>query len=823
MNRIARLSMTLSVALATIAAAAAAALADGHAIEVERPILAAEEGLLLGNGDLSVSVYQTADCIVWRFGKGDVWDRRIDRSEDPKPPHIREVAHGIEVEGWKCPPYGGPVEATRGTKDPGRMREICQSCPPSYTKRPYPCPKPVGELALHFPPDLPGMTVRQRLSIEEAKLLVECRWPSGVILRLESFVPPQPNVLVVRWKVENWNALTRMGEKPPVWFSLYRWADPTIQAFAARFFAECRHEGFSLLTSPKITPLAPPLTRREGDRWAIEQAFPPDPTFKDGFRYLLVPFVRNAEIGPIDMAAVHEARLHILPGMQAKQGELAVAVATQSDAGGPAAEIKRIGAELGDRPATTLARWAGENQKSAADFWSRSKVSIKDRLLENLWYETFHARRCTYRRGKVPPGLFLPSTVRDYSHWHGDYHWNYNIQVPFWGDYTANHLELGDNYFDALNFALPMGRKIARDYYGCRGVFVQLSTYPILAEDDTLGAVPMGRMAYMTGWAMTQYWWHYAYTLDKEWLRATGYPVIRDCALFYTDFLQKRADGRYHIFPSNQGEDGFTGNPKEYTDRPQVMWHMRYCLRTAIRAAEALGADADLRAVWRDRLDHAAGDDGGQPLAFSGLEKVCYEANPPELSIGRPYRPQPERVTPQPPAALGWYFGQTPMVTVCCLRNADFQVERDLPAYRRMIEAWRRPNGIVWAMATANYGRAGAWSESLSAAAPLQEMMLQSWDGALRIFPAWPKSLDARFDNFRAEGAFLVSAAWSQGQVNELTIRSEQGAPCRIYSPWPRGIRVIDSAGHEIAVTADAYGRPEFATQPGTQYRVRAR
>ena len=37
-----------------------------------------------------------------------------------------------------------------------------------------------------------------------------------------------------------------------------------------------------------------------------------------------------------------------------------------------------------------------------------------------------------------------------------------------------------------------------------------------------------------------------------------------------------------------------------------------------------------------------------------------------------------------------------------------------------------------------NYGRSGAWTESLGVLAPLQEMMLQSWDGALRIFPAWP-------------------------------------------------------------------------------------
>ena len=423
MKRITGVLVVFFFALSMIVAGGArVALAAGHAIEVERPILAAEEGLLLGNGDLSVSVYQTADQIIWRFGKGDVWDRRFDRSDDPKPPHIREVARGIEVEGWKCGPYGGPVEATRGTKDAKRMREICQSCPPSYVKRPYPCPKPVGELALHFPPDLPGMTIRQRLLIEEAKLLVDCSWPSGVKIHIESFIPPRTNVLVVQWQVENWNAQTRMGERPPVWFSLYRWADPTIQAFAAKFFAECRHDGFYTCCSPKATPLAPPSTRREGNLWAIEQTFPPDPTFKDGFRYLLVPFVSDASVEALDMAAVHEARLHILPGQQAKEGQMAVAVATASDPGGPSAEIKRIGAELGDRRATTFARWADENHKAAADFWSLSKVSIHDPLLENLWYETFYARRCVSIRGKVPPGLFLPSTVRDYSHWHGDYH-----------------------------------------------------------------------------------------------------------------------------------------------------------------------------------------------------------------------------------------------------------------------------------------------------------------------------------------------------------------------------------------------------------------
>jgi hypothetical protein len=258
------------------------------------------------------------------------------------------------------------------------------------------------------------------------------------------------------------------------------------------------------------------------------------------------------------------------------------------------------------------------------------------------------------------------------------------------------------------------------------------------------------------------------------------------------------------------------------------MVHTRYCLRAAILASEVLGADADLRAAWRDRLDHAAGDDGRPPLKLSGLEKHCHESNPPELGFGRPLRPQPATHDgkPWPPIGDGayvWYFGQYPWATINRLRAGDFIADNDLPAFRNLIERWRRPNGLMWGMAVANYGRAGAWTESLGVIAPLQEMMLQSWDGALRIFPAWPKGLDARFETLRAEGALLVSAAWSQGRVASLEILSEKGAPCRLYSPWSSGLQVTDQNGQPVAVAADTFGRASFDTRAGTRYVVRAR
>ncbi|MCR4413337.1 MAG: GH116 family glycosyl-hydrolase [Thermoguttaceae bacterium] len=768
-------------------------------------------------------MYQDADRIVWRFGKGDVWDRRLDLSDDPKPAHISEIAHGIRVEGWKCPPYGGPVEATRGTANAQRMKELCQGAPPSYVKRPYPCPKPVGELALHLPADQMGLQITQSLVIEEATLHLTCAWPSGVRLDLDCFIPPSPNVLVVRWQLAGWNAHTRTGhDVPPVRFSLYRWADPSIEVFGERFAGEYLHEAFRGMGRPKVTPLAPPSAHKEGDFSWIEQAFPPDPLFKDGFRYRLAPWASGCRVQPVEMKAGGEARLQILPAATATNGTVIVAVATSSDRGGPGEELARIGKAVAANAAEAVQRWSEANRQSAAEFWARSRLQVSDPLIENCWYETLHARRCAYRHDTVPPGLFLPSTVQDYAHWHGDYHLNYNFQEPFWGDYTANHIELGDAYFRGMEFLLQIGRKIARDYYGCRGVFIQLSGYPIHAVDDPLGVVPMGRMAYMTGWAANQYWWRYLYTLDTNWLRTAGYPVIRDCALFYTDFMRQGDDGLYHVFPSNQGEDGFTGNPKDYTDRPQVMQHLRYCLRAAILASEVLQTDADLRAQWRERLEHCAGDDGTPPLKLTGIERICHEANPPEFGFGRPYRPQPDKPTgpPWPSEPTTWYFGQYPWAVMGRLREGQFVADRDFPVFRDIIRRWRHPNGLLWGMAIANYGRAGAWTESLGVIAPLQEMMLQSWDGALRIFPAWPRTVDARFENFRAEGAFLVSAAWSKGRVQSLDIVSQRGARCRLYSPWPEGAKVTDDAGSQVTCGADAYGRLEFATEAGKRYRL---
>jgi hypothetical protein len=69
-------------------------------------------------------------------------------------------------------------------------------------------------------------------------------------------------------------------------------------------------------------------------------------------------------------------------------------------------------------------------------------------------------------------------------------------------------------------------------------------------------------------------------------------------------------------------------------------------------------------------------------------------------------------------------------------------------------------------------------------ASGLQEMLIQSHTGVIRVFPAVPAAWkDVSFRNLRTEGAFLVSARKEDGKIVEVVIRSEKGGNCKLADP----------------------------------------
>ena len=82
----------------------------------------------------------------------------------------------------------------------------------------------------------------------------------------------------------------------------------------------------------------------------------------------------------------------------------------------------------------------------------------------------------------------------------------------------------------------------------------------------------------------------------------------------------------------------------------------------------------------------------------------------------------------------------------------------------------------------------GCLENSSIACTTLNEMVLQSYDGTLRIFPAWDRRIDCSFENLRADGAFLVSASMKNGKTEKVKIISERGRRLKVKNPFSRSL-----------------------------------
>jgi alpha-L-fucosidase 2 len=79
----------------------------------------------------------------------------------------------------------------------------------------------------------------------------------------------------------------------------------------------------------------------------------------------------------------------------------------------------------------------------------------------------------------------------------------------------------------------------------------------------------------------------------------------------------------------------------------------------------------------------------------------------------------------------------------------------------------------------------------ISASRDVLDMLIQSWGGTIRVFPACPSQWpDAAFYDLRAEGAFLVSASRKGGRTQFVRIRSLAGEPCRVQCDLPDPVHI---------------------------------
>jgi hypothetical protein len=151
----------------------------------------------------------------------------------------------------------------------------------------------------------------------------------------------------------------------------------------------------------------------------------------------------------------------------------------------------------------------------------------------------------------------------------------------------------------------------------------------------------------------------------------------------------------------------------------------------------------------------------------------------------------------------------------------------DLERFKRQIRYCLLPNGTLTNMVLQAEGRygdttdfehmapMGIWFENFALPVVINECLLQSYTGTLRLFANWPLSRAAQFHTLRAAGGFLVSAACGEDVVKWVSVTSEAGQPLRMINPWPGAVTCTSDGGAQTFRGAVL----ELATQQGQSLR----
>ena len=295
------------------------------------------------------------------------------------------------------------------------------------------------------------------------------------------------------------------------------------------------------------------------------------------------------------------------------------------------------------------------------------------------------------------------------------------------------------------------------------------------------------------------YWQRYQYTMDKEWLRTRAYPVIKGAAEFYRHFpnFTKEADGKYHIHHLNNGEGSWNSS-----DTPTEVGAMHTIFPLAIRAAEILGVDADLRPAWAEikanlvavpagrgnRLGVTAGGGGNNGAARGGFGLFVAEGEGAIPPLGSEPELKARYLNFQ---RLGGF------TDVAGIGGAHI--------FRNRLRLREGPGAID---AEHIGGLSFGVHQTLLDSTPVDG---EQGEPVLQLFQTWPKDWDAEF-LLVGRGAF-VSAAQKGGQVGPVEITSNAGAVCRVKNPWGEADVKLTRDGKAAETLRGA--QLEFPTQRG--------
>lgn len=434
------------------------------------------------------------------------------------------------------------------------------------------------------------------------------------------------------------------------------------------------------------------------------------------------------------------------------------------------------------------------------------------------------------REGSLPANLQGVWNENNCPPWCCDYHINVNLQMNYWGAYNTNLHETAKPLVRFLDKMREPGRITAKDYYN----IISNEKNPENGWIAHTQATPFGWTSpgwdFYWGWStaavawlMQNIWEYYEFTLDKEYLEKEIYPVMRESAEFYRQWLIfDDKQGRLVSTPTYSPEHGPVSIGNTYEQSLIEQFYSDF-----IEASEALGKDEDLRSVISSQKEQL------KPFSIGkwGQIKEWFEEDEDDFDNSKTQKNH-RHIS----HLMGLYPGKAINSTTPELMKAAIVTMNDrgdestgwARAYK--LNLWARTKdgnraykilkGLLTGCTFPNlfdFHPPFQLDGNFGGSAGIAELLLQSHEGYIDPLSSLPEAWKSgEYSGLCARSGFEVSVKWNNGKAEKITVISKCGKECKIKTD----LASVSENGTKINFNKDENGVISFVTVIGGVYEI---
>jgi len=709
-------------------------------LNFDGPITKWDEALPLGNGWFGALIWGDGTPIRFSLDRIDLWDLR-------------------SIPSWERPDYN--YRTMRAWVNEGRIDDLRELYENTYTVAPGPTKIPAGRLEITLGP---GSTVR-RSTLHLRNALARVETTDGSVI--ESIVHAERPIGYLR-------VSTGRVDTPP-----------HVRVAVPPFSAEHPSEQGDTLNARDLRRLGYPEASVHADenvRGFVQPGW-------GGYAFAVVVGIDRGMDGA---------------------WEIAWSISTTEEGKDPwDVAVKRVQSALrvGWRELfSTHADWWSA-------YWAKSTIFVPNATIDRQWRLETYKFGALARNDAPPISLQAVWTPDDglIPPWKGDYHHDLNTQLSYWPCYSGNRLDEGLGFLNWLWKTRDEAYAYTKNFWELPGLNVPMTA-------DVRGRQMGGWHQYthsatVSAWLAQHFYLHWRYSQDRNFLVERCYPYLHDTCVFLEAVTERDARGKRFLPLSSSPE--IHDNRLEAWMTPTTNYDLAL-IRWAFGAAAELAEELD-RVEDRERWRRVLAEFPDFSYAPDGRLLVA-----PDEELKASHRHFSHLMAIHPLGLITWEDGDAGRRTI---RSALDELDRlgpdwwcgysyswlaNLAARAKDGERAERALEIfAHAFCTANSFhvngdqtgsgfskftyRPFTLEGNFAAAAGVQEMLLQSYSGSLKIFPAVPTSWrDVSFTTLRAEGGFVVSASREGDASTEVNIVAEAGGTLRIQNPLQEGARFLE-------------------------------